>query len=216
MAERKVINKYYPNDFDPSKIRRKVIPKNHQMEHIYTKCTACSSEITIKTDPENSDYAVESGAVRCRREVCLRADDDDVKGLKSFEFEDQALGDLKCLKSRRLNVSTDVLLECLKRSNSVEQQKVEEEDEALVKEVFGRSGCLVRRVDDRLLRKRRKLIADDHKPVVTEADSSVVKSSKRLKQGYLKMELKVIETAKSYRIGSVHRYGLYRNKILRL
>ncbi|KAK1415317.1 hypothetical protein QVD17_31096 [Tagetes erecta] len=158
--------------------KEQVTGENYKLIKIfrfYFKCTVCSSEITVKTDPENSDYVVESGAVRCR-EVCLRADDDDVKELKSFEFEDQALGELKCLKSRRSNVSTDVLLECLKRSaGSVEQQKVEEEDEALVKAVFGRSeGCLVRRVDDSLLRKRRKLIADDRKP----EDSSVLKSSK--------------------------------------
>ncbi|CAL5350720.1 unnamed protein product [Camellia sinensis] len=106
MGERKVLNKYYPSNFDPAKIPKRRQPKNQQMKvrmmlpmsircgtcsnyiykgtkfntrkedvicetylgiqifRFYFKCTKCSAELTIKTDPQNSDYVVESGASR--------------------------------------------------------------------------------------------------------------------------------------------------------
>ncbi|KAK9477121.1 DUF572-domain-containing protein [Lipomyces japonicus] len=108
MAERKTLNKYYPPNFDPSKIVRqrkdKSLPAklntvrlmspfsmrcttcgeyvakgkkfNARKEgtgekylgisvlRFYIRCPRCSSEITFKTDPKNSDYLAERGAVR--------------------------------------------------------------------------------------------------------------------------------------------------------
>lgn len=107
MSERKVLNKYYPPDFDPREVPRKKTAKDFKQVEIramlpmnvrcstcgefvyagrkfnarkelakgeeyhgikvfrfYIKCTSCRCEIIFKTDPRNSDYIVEAGAVR--------------------------------------------------------------------------------------------------------------------------------------------------------
>ena len=106
MGERKVLNKYIPPDFDPSKIPkanklakgqmkvRMMLPMsvccntcgnyivkgtkfNSRKEDVigedylgimifrfYFRCTRCSAELVMKTDPKNSDYVVEAGASR--------------------------------------------------------------------------------------------------------------------------------------------------------
>ncbi|KAJ0260626.1 hypothetical protein HA466_0068040 [Hirschfeldia incana] len=104
MAERKVVNKYLPADFDPKKIPRLRKPKIHQKKirfmlpvrarcnncgnymsegtkfnsreeevtdetyllgiqiyRFYFKCTNCSAELTIKTDPMNCGYSRVTG-----------------------------------------------------------------------------------------------------------------------------------------------------------
>ncbi|KAH6987369.1 CWC16 protein [Ilyonectria sp. MPI-CAGE-AT-0026] len=109
MSERKVLQKYYPPDFDPRDITRRRGPKSTgpkiqtvrimapfsmrctacgefiykgrkfnsrketpldekylgiQIFFLNIRCTRCSSEIIIRTDPKNNDYMVVKGAVR--------------------------------------------------------------------------------------------------------------------------------------------------------
>ncbi|KAF7543134.1 hypothetical protein G7Z17_g10987 [Cylindrodendrum hubeiense] len=109
MSERKVLQKYYPPDFDPRDISRRKGPKQTgpkvqvvrimapfsmrctkcgefiykgrkfnsrketpleekylgiQIYFLHIRCTRCSSEITIRTDPKSNDYMVVKGAVR--------------------------------------------------------------------------------------------------------------------------------------------------------
>jgi hypothetical protein len=130
MSERKVLNKYYPPDFDASLIPRARKPKNDQYKvrmmipfsvrclacgeyigcgkkfnsrketvlgeeylgikifRFYFRCTRCSSEITIKTDPMNSDYACENGATRNYESVIQDNEKREVLRKKKKEEED--------------------------------------------------------------------------------------------------------------------------------
>ncbi|OEL30845.1 Coiled-coil domain-containing protein 94 [Dichanthelium oligosanthes] len=216
MGERKVLNKYYPPDFDPSKIPRRRQPKNQQINvrmmlpmsiqcatcgtyiykgtkfnsrkedvvgetylgiqifRFYFKCTRCSAEITFKTDPQNSDYTVESGASRNFepwREQDEAADNekrkrdaeemgDAMKALENRAMDSKqdmdilaALEEMRSMKSRHAGVSVDQMLEILKRSAHEKEEKaiaeLDEEDEELIKSItFRNSGFYVKRIED--------------------------------------------------------------------
>ncbi|KAL7093343.1 hypothetical protein ACP275_11G035300 [Erythranthe tilingii] len=213
MGERKVLNKYYPPDFDHSKLQRRRQPKNQQMTvrmmlpmsircgtcgnyiykgtkfnsrkedavgekylgiqifRFYFKCTKCLAEITYKTDPQNSDYIVESGATRnfepwraadeeTEEEKRKRISEERGDAMKSLENKTHdskremdilaTLDEMKSMKSRHAAVSVDAMLEALQRSNEFKERELEEEDEALIKSVFKgkREAVVLKRIDD--------------------------------------------------------------------
>ncbi|CAJ2644220.1 splicing factor YJU2-like [Trifolium pratense] len=199
MGERKVLNKYYPPDFDPAKLPRVRRPKNQQMNirmmlpmsircntcgnyiykgtkfnsrkedvigekylgiqifRFYFKCTRCSAELTMKTDPQNSDYVVESGA--SRNFEPWRAEDEETDEMKKKREAEEmgdamkslenrtldskremdilaALDEMKSMKSRHATVSVDEMLAALQRTAEDKEKRLEEEDEALIKSIF--------------------------------------------------------------------------------
>ncbi|KAL1224144.1 hypothetical protein V5N11_031283 [Cardamine amara subsp. amara] len=211
MGERKVLNKYYPPDFDPSKLPRLRRPKNQQIKvrmmlpmsvrcgtcgnyiykgtkfnsrkedvigetylgiqifRFYFKCTKCSAELTMKTDPQNSDYIVESGA--SRNYEPWRAEDEEVdkdkqkrdaeemgdamKSLENRTLDSKremdiiaALDEMKSMKSRHASVSVDAMLEALQRTGAEKVKRIEEEDEAVIKSIFGKQKEVIRRIAD--------------------------------------------------------------------
>ncbi|KAG2259576.1 hypothetical protein Bca52824_078870 [Brassica carinata] len=211
MGERKVLNKYYPPDFDPSKLPRLRRPKNQQIKvrmmlpmsvrcstcgnyiykgtkfnsrkedvigetylgiqifRFYFKCTKCSAELTMKTDPQNSDYIVESGA--SRNYEPWRAEDevldkeqqkrdaeemgDAMKSLENRTLDSKremdiiaALDEMKSMKSRHATVSVDAMLEALQRTGAEKVKRIEEEDEAVIKSIFGKQKEVIRRIAD--------------------------------------------------------------------
>ncbi len=92
MSERKVLNKYYPPDFDPSKIPRMKLPKNRQytvrlMAPFNMRCQACGEYIyrgkkfnARKEDVENEDYCgiriyrFYIKCTRCLQEISFKTD----------------------------------------------------------------------------------------------------------------------------------------------
>lgn len=72
-----------------------------QIFRFYFKCTKCSAELTMKTDPQNSDYVVESGATRNFEP--WRAEDEEEESMKK-KREAEELGDaMKSLENRTLD-----------------------------------------------------------------------------------------------------------------
>ncbi|XP_050203351.1 uncharacterized protein LOC126653490 [Mercurialis annua] len=208
MGERKVLNKYYPPDFDPAKIPRIRRPKNQQIKirmmlpmsircntcgnyiykgtkfnsrkenavgetylgiqifRFYFKCTRCSAELAMKTDPQNSDYVVEAGATRnfepwraedeqadeLRKTRDAEEMGDAMKSLENRTLDSKremvilaALDEVKSMKSRHATVSVDAMLQALHHT----EENMEVEDEELVKSIFDqRSNELIRRISD--------------------------------------------------------------------
>ena len=140
MAERKVLNKYYSPDFDPSLVKKRCSLKGKvfisrmmlpmtlrcitcgsysmigtkfnmktlrapELKYLsipiwrfHFKCQACYSWITFRTDPKNTDYVCESGAVRnYEADKDFKAAEDSIKAMR----EEEEFGDaMKGLENR--------------------------------------------------------------------------------------------------------------------
>ena len=170
MGERKVLNKFYPPDFDPAKLQKPKNPAERQDKvrmmlpftvrcstcgtflHIGTKfnmrketiqdedylgipilrfffkCSRCATEITMKTDPRNSDYVCESGASRNYDEWRdLDAAEEALKAAKKDEDEDP----MKFLESKTYDSRREMeilnALDEIRQLNKI-QAKVDHED----------------------------------------------------------------------------------------
>lgn len=209
MSERKVLNKYYPPDFDPSKIPKLKLPKDRQYvvrlmapfnmrcktcgEYIYKgkkfnarketvqnelymglpifrfyiKCTRCLAEITFKTDPENTDYAMEHGATRNFQAEKL-IEEEAQKIQKEREEEElnnpmkvlenrtrdskmemevlENLQELKELNQRQAQVDFEGMIGVYRELEKREREREKEEDERETKEMLERA--MVKRLRD--------------------------------------------------------------------
>ncbi|KAJ4763029.1 Coiled-coil domain-containing protein [Rhynchospora pubera] len=140
----------------------------------YFKCPKCSAEITFKTDPQNSDYTVESGASRNfepwrdqdeaaeneKRKRDAEEMGDAMKSLENKAVDSKkdmdilaALEEMRSMKSRHATVSFEDMLETLKHSSQQKEEnaseELDEQDEALIKSiVFHNSKDYVRYIDE--------------------------------------------------------------------
>jgi len=212
MSERKVLNKYYPPDFDPTKIPRGRKPKNNQVTvrmmlpmsvrcntcgeylykgkkfnskketvrgeeylgvkifRFYMKCTNCSAEFTIKTDPEHSDYYAEGNCSRnfepwreneklieeVKKAREREEEGDAMKALENRTIDSkiemdiiEALDEIRALNARNAAITSDTLIEHHKRTYEQMQRTLEQDDEETVKNVvFKNSNKFLKRVDE--------------------------------------------------------------------
>ena len=125
----------------------------------YYKCTNCSAEFCMKTDPQTTDYIVEAGATRNyepwkdRQEAIDAAKKrrekeekgDAMKALENKTLDSKremdimtALDEMKSLKSRHENIDYDVALKALQKSAKDQsgqktlEEELDEEDERQV------------------------------------------------------------------------------------
>ncbi|XP_078524392.1 splicing factor YJU2 [Lissotriton helveticus] len=173
MSERKVLNKYYPPDFDPSKIPKLKLPKDRQYvvrlmapfnmrcktcgEYIYKgkkfnarketvqnelylglpifrfyiKCTRCLAEITFKTDPENTDYAMEHGATRNFQAEKLLEEDE--KRQQREREEEELNNPMKVLENRTKDSKLEMeVLENLQELKELNQRQATVDFESML------------------------------------------------------------------------------------
>lgn len=211
MSERKVLNKYYPPDFDPAKLPKLQIEKNRQyvvrlmapftmrcltcgnyiykgkkfnsrkedavgekylgiqIYRFYIRCPQCLSEISFKTDPKNTDYAVENGAYRTfQAERIAELEEERLREEKEEEEANNpmlalenrtkesrremdvldALEEIRDWNARNAHVKFDDLMERHLEAEQKTKEEEEREDEALVSDVFGRQRETIRRLKD--------------------------------------------------------------------
>ena len=199
MGERKVLNKYIPPDFDPSKIPKGKGLKGGQMKvrmmlpmsvccntcgnyivkgtkfnsrkedvvgedylgitifRFYFRCTRCSAEIAMKTDPKNSDYIVETGASRnfepWREKDAAKAEAEEereaeeegnsMKALENRTLESKremdimaALDEMRSLNQRHAKISSADAIAAIHGQIEAERLAVEQAEEAQARRIF--------------------------------------------------------------------------------
>lgn len=211
MGERKVLNKYYPPDFDPAKLPKLEIPKDRQyvvrlmapftmrcltcgnyiykgkkfnsrketaigekylgiqIYRFYIRCPQCLSEISFKTDPENTDYVVDNGAYRTfqaeriaemEEERVIQEKEEEEANNPMLALENRtkesrremdvldALEEIRDFNARNAQVKFE---ELMKRHLETEANAVEEAERAdkqLTDKIFSKRQEKIRRIDE--------------------------------------------------------------------
>merc|ERR1712180_90154 len=124
----------------------------------HIRCTKCISVITFKTDPENTDYTMEHGATRLfeawkkleqqtQKEKQDREDEETNNPMKALENRTrdskremeslEKLEELRDLNQRAAGIDPEALIHDHLKTDEELLRLQEEEDEQLVKKIFG-------------------------------------------------------------------------------
>jgi hypothetical protein len=140
----------------------------------YFRCSQCSAEFALKTDPKNADYIVEGGATRNyelwkdqeeTKEAAVVAKEDEEKGnaIKALEnraFDSKremdimaALDDMRAIKASHAAVGPDAALAALRREAAAggaggeeEEEDLDEEEAAALQQMLLAKAGFVRRL----------------------------------------------------------------------
>lgn len=172
----------------------------------YIKCPRCSTEITFKTDPKNTDYIAEHGASRnfepWREERIageekqlqkeLEEENNPMKALENRTLDSKremdildALDEIRTRNARNERVDADSLLEKLV-DEDLEQEKtveelLEEEDERLAKALFhDTDGLSVRRTLEDEEPQLDELLSEEAKQIALPDFSSTFSKKRKM------------------------------------
>ena len=197
--------------------------------------TLCSAEITFKTDPKNTDYTAEHGASRnfepWREEKAVEEEDrlakleeeenNPMKALENRTIDSKremeildALQDIRARNARneRVGQSVDLLARIntqeIEDEETAERERLEEEDEKLVREVFSKvalpSGSeetkvvTVKRKADNVEPSLQSLLPDSARPLITSVSLQPAAKKKRLDvKGKTALGIKVVKKVKT-------------------
>jgi len=165
----------------------------------YLKCTRCSSEFTIKTDPRNADYVCEVGVSRNfepwrekEKEIIAAKDKrsieeqgDVLKALENRTTDNKiemdildALDEIRSLNARNSKVDHKELMSRYLKSKEEEERQLDEEDEALIQSIqFG-----IEEEDEETKEEIVEISLETTAPIVstTEEEEEVVPKKRKL------------------------------------
>lgn len=213
MSERKVLNKYFPPEYDPEKFpsleqlakksntvrlmapfsmrcatcgefiykskkfnaRKENANETYlgiQIFRFYIRCPNCAAEITFKTDPKNTDYSVECGAIRNfepwkeekQQELEAakrRAEEEQANPLKALENKTydsrreieifEALDEIRAINARNSKLDPESVAKILHTQSAtssaqsgIGHENDGDDDEAAIRKAFGASAQRLR------------------------------------------------------------------------
>jgi len=140
----------------------------------YFRCSQCSAEFALKTDPKNADYIVEGGATRNyelwkdqeeTKEAAVVAKEDEEKGNAIKALENRALDskremdimaaldDMRAIKASHATLGPDAALAALRREAAAgggggdgEEEDLDEEEAAALQQMLLAKAGFVRRL----------------------------------------------------------------------
>ena len=144
-----------------------------RLYRFYYKCTNCSAEFCMKTDPQTTDYIVEAGATRnyepwkdreqkVNEALAKRHAEEKGDAMKALENKTldskremdimTALDEVKTMKSRHENLGHEAALAALRQSAKEQgktlEEEMDEEDERQVQMMLLQQSGLVRRLSE--------------------------------------------------------------------